>query len=446
MSKKPKAAEESAFQIIRTEGWQSYQNRKADQNDEIKRQRKIEKVEIVSGKQSFFIDPPPVLNILPDPPVPGIGGSPVRTLSRLAVERTLRPIAIAYPRDGEWWLEMWLDENEGVVSLGSKTNVFDMIVQATRLVRTKTVHIEDLRGLPINLVEGLAKRDLKVVLSIHDFTLFCRRSQLIEASTGKFCGYCQDMDRCARCLRSIDPERRYPQTDYRRAATGAMQSARVLIYPSVFLKGQYQTLVRRRQVGKKEIVMAPALPRPETPTKFGPDRPNVAFVGGATVANGAALVVPTMDRVRSRLSKVTGFVYGHGAPEIFRHFGKSKGVRVRGYYQQGTLASIFARDSIKVAVLPSIWPEGYGLVADECLAAGVPVITFEHGAVADRLVFWKVGGVVELSEGADGLARSILEHLAQPRKVPDGVIKTIPQIDRAAKKYRDIYRALKYVD
>jgi len=74
------------------------------------------------------------------------------------------------------------------------------------------------------------------------------------------------------------------------------------------------------------------------------------------------------------------------------------------------------------------------------------VITFEHGAVADRLVFWKVGGVVELSEGADGLARSILEHLAQPRKVPDGVIKTIPQIDRAAKKYRDIYRALKYVD
>ena len=446
MSKKPKAAGDSAFQIIRTEGWQSYQNRKADEKEEVKRQKNIEKVEVIGGKQSFFIDPPPVLNILPNPPVPGIGGSPVRTLSRLAVERTLRPMAIAFPRDGEWWLEMWLDENEGILSLGSKTNVFDMIVQAARLVRTKTVHIEDLRGLPMNLAEGLAKRDLKVVLSIHDFTLFCRRPELIEASTGRFCGYCDDMDRCTKCLRSIDPERRYPQTDYRRAAIGALNSARVLIYPSVFLKGQYETLFRRRHAGQKELVMAPAVPRPEEPEKFGPERPNVAFVGGASVPNGAALVVPTMDRVRSRLSKATGLVYGQGVPEIFRHFGKSKGVRVRGYYRQGTLASLFARDSIKVAVLPSIWPEGYGLVADECLAAGVPVITFEGGAVADRLVFRKVGGVVELSEGADGLARSILEHLSRPRKVPDGVIKTIPQINRAAKKYRDLYRALKYVD
>jgi glycosyltransferase involved in cell wall biosynthesis len=30
-----------------------------------------------------------------------------------------------------------------------------------------------------------------------------------------------------------------------------------------------------------------------------------------------------------------------------------------------------------VAVFPSIWPDPYGMVVDECLAVGIPVIAFD---------------------------------------------------------------------
>ena len=76
------------------------------------------------------------------------------------------------------------------------------------------------------------------------------------------------------------------------------------------------------------------------------------------------------------------------------------------------------------------------------LSAGrVPVVAFEHGAVGERLSFWEVGDLVPPDLGADGLADAVVNNLGRRRRVPDSVVRTLPQLDRVARKYLELYKA-----
>jgi glycosyltransferase involved in cell wall biosynthesis len=427
-----------SFEAMRTEGGISVRNKKRAVAEEDKRRRKMAELTVnKDGRLDTGVPPPPVLNVAPFPPYPAFTGSQVAMANRLEVERDKRTVALVYPRDGAWWLEVWTPASTGYFYLGAKSNLADIITNAARLLRTNVVHIEDNNGLPLNLVHGLESSGLRTMLSIHDFVFFCRRSHLVEPPRGVFCEYSTEVLRCKVCLRDIDPSGRTTQADYRRQSGPSLHDASLLIFPSVFMQRQYEVLFPDRQPGQKEAVVAPATARREAMAGAG-GRPNIAFIGGVYPHRGAALIQPVMDRVRASEPKAVGFVYGDGDGELFKQVRKAKKVKIQGYYQQGTLPELLARNRIAVAVLPSVAPEAYSLVVDECLSAGVPVVAFEHGAVGERLSFWQVGELVPLGLGADGLADAVLNLLGRRTRVPDGIIRTLPQLDRVARKYLEL--------
>ena len=430
-----------SFEAMRTEGGISVWNKKRALAEEQKRRRALVELKVTrDGRLDTGVSLPPVLNVAPFPPYPAFTGSQVAMTDRLNLEKDRRTVALAYPRDGAWWLEVWSPASSGYFYLGTKSNLLEIIAQAARLTRAKAVHIENIHGLPLNLVHGLEKGGLRTVLSIHDFVFFCRRTHLVEQPYGEFCEYSTEAMRCKVCLRDIDPDGRTSQTDYRRVAVPSLHDASLLIFPSVFLQRQYHVLFPERQPSQSELVVAPATARGEVPAGAANGRPNIAFVGGVHDHRGAALIGPIMDRVRGSKPKAAGFVYGDGEGELFKLVRKAKKVRVQGYYAQGSLPRLFAKDKIAVAVLPSVSPEPYALVVDECLYAGVPVVAFEHGAVGERLSFWEVGNLVPPALGAEGLADAVIESLGQRSLVPDSVIRTLPQLDRVARKYVEFYK------
>jgi glycosyltransferase involved in cell wall biosynthesis len=363
-------------------------------------------------------------------------------LDRLAEEKKLRTVALAYPKDGSWWLEISGTSVAGIFAIGGEALVADLIQRTANLIGSSVVHIESLAGLPLNLVGDLEDRNLSVVLSIHDFTLFCRRPHLTDSATGEFCEYCQDPDRCDACLQGVDPKQNTTQADYRRMGAGAYKNATLVIFPSAFLQRQHQALFPGLRGPGGDVVIAPASSRPVSSVSLPPVPSRLAFVGGVYSHKGGALIVPALKRVRKDHSKAVGFVYGNGETALFRQLRRTKGIRIRGYYRQGGLPVLLKRDRISVAVFPSIWPEAYALVVDECLSVGVPVVAFDHGAVGDRLKAWNAGDLVPLREGASGLAESILSRLAGNLDIPEGLARELPLSESTAKQHVDLYRSL----
>ncbi len=430
------------WRIYREEGMPSLQSRNKASADEQKRVRKLTKLTERDGRVELGADFPLVLNVAYLPPPFARLANHTQFFDRLEEEKKIRTVALAYPMGDSWALEVWTKNMAGILDLGGATNPVEAIAKAARLVRARIIHIEGLKGLPFHLVQSLDDRDFEVILSVHDFTVFCARPHLIEQPGGRFCDYCTNMPRCDSCLQGVDTGVQKSQAGYRKAGTEAIRQSRILVYPSAFMQRQIQKLYPQRQADQHEIVLAPAT-EPSGIEPWATDRVHVAFVGGIQPRSGAQLIAPTMEQILTRDKKAKGFVYGTGDAEVMKELRSTKGLTVRGFYRQGTLASLLARDKIAVAVFPSIWPDPYGLVVDECLAVGVPVVAFDYGAVADRLNFWEVGRVVLRQHGAPGLATAVFDTIGLRIEVPKDVIKTVPSIPRVARRHWDMYKSLR---
>jgi glycosyltransferase involved in cell wall biosynthesis len=86
-------------------------------------------------------------------------------------------------------------------------------------------------------------------------------------------------------------------------------------------------------------------------------------------------------------------------------------VSFRGWLSPEQLAQELADASI--VAMPSLWPEPFGLVGIEALAAGRPVIASATGGIEDWLQDG-VSGICVKPGDVDGLAQALDELLADP--------------------------------
>lgn len=99
--------------------------------------------------------------------------------------------------------------------------------------------------------------------------------------------------------------------------------------------------------------------------------------------------------------------------DLTRRLGVEERVDFRGWLSGEALARELAEAS--VVALPSLWPEPFGLVGIEALAAGRPVVASATGGTGD----WLVHGVTGLAVPAGdtrALARALTELLDDPER------------------------------
>ena len=280
----------------------------------------------------------PILNVSATPVVARLGGVPIQLLARLDAERALREVALLTPE--------------------AIAGDFDTRVRrAIEITRAHTIHIEGTHQLPVDSVLRLIGEGVRVILSIHDFTL--DRRELLDAA----------------------------------AAT---------IFPSHFLRAHY---------GGRGEVIEPGSPA----TRIDPpaDRRAIAFAGSVKPHKGGELLP---DIIRAT-SNAEWHVFGGGDEHLLRAL---RGIaHVHGYYRAGTLPRLLARHRVGLVVLPSIVPESFGLVLSEAWLAGAAVIAFDRGALAERIRRegggW-VGDVVELvKRWIEGARVEIPRNVPTPR-------------------------------
>ncbi len=194
-------------------------------------------------------------------------------------------------------------------------------------------------------------------------------------------------------------------------------SVDAVVYPSEFLRRRHAELFPGARPGLERVIGPPMPGRPAEGVAGegarGRDR-----VASATSPSSAP-TGGTRGRSSSRSCsgaprrRVRGPSAGRSSgAEIRRCCAKARrlGAHVVGHYRAGGLPRLLRNERVDVALLLSIWPETFGLTLSECRAAGVPVIAFEHGAIADRVAAEGGGLLVPPDLGADGVG-ALLERL-----------------------------------
>lgn len=154
------------------------------------------------------------------------------------------------------------------------------------------------------------------------------------------------------------------------------------------------------------------------PALAGPPH-RLAFFGRMETIKGGALLLEALELAKRWLPQDLdiGF-FGQGADR--KHWEEKAGmisVRQPGLHfrfgdfpdPDGYKALL---ESLDLVVVPSVWPEPFGLSAYDSVRAGVPVCGFAHAGILESLIEGKTGfGASADPPTADGLARALVHCL-----------------------------------
>ncbi len=279
--------------------------------------------------------------------------------------------------------------------------------------RPELLHVHHLAGHGFSLVDEARARRLPLVLQLQDWWLLCARANLLDRERRLCPG--PTPGRCSTCLplTQVSPSpllnRQLNRALYMlraRRARATLAAADALVAGSATLLDSFRSrgwlpsgvpvhLVPYGVDAGAARGAAQNLSTPALPLRLG-------FIGsllphkGLHVATAAmAGLAPEQVRlevwgdphldpayVREALAAAAGTRTGHAAPAAHAtDTSATAAVHLRGRFAEEDRGAIFA--SLDLLLVPSLGLESYSLVAREALAAGLPVLASDRGALAE---------------------------------------------------------------
>jgi glycosyltransferase involved in cell wall biosynthesis len=289
----------------------------------------------------------------------------------------------------------------------------------------------------------LARFGVPLVISLHDFQLFCFRPHLMESTRGEFCNFSRDRERCARCLATDRVGTLSRLDDWRTESVEILREASALIAPSNYMARSVPTLFRQDNLLQKTHVITPgsggrggrAVARGDSLVQ------RVVFLGQFHAVKGSR-VFADLVRLMANDSELRFAIVGNIVDrESLAGIRRIAQVETSGRYRRRHLGQLLDRQR-DVVVLPSVVPESYSYCLTEALASGLPVLAFDLGALGERLR--AIGAddfVVKTEEGAAGFARRLRAMTAGLLRWPAIVPKEESKAE-FAKRHVELYAGL----
>lgn len=232
----------------------------------------------------------------------------------------------------------------------------------------------------------LAARDNAALeVLIHDFYAICPSYCLLDAA-GRYCGVSADATRCAACLHrsEFDIPANFDITQWRAAWARCLETASTV---RVFSQSSLDILCKIYPITPDKVALTPHAPL--TLWRGGYAVPQhapmrVAVVGEIGRHKGAGIVAQLAGMLRADQSLV---VIGSLEDTVL----PLKNVTVHGPYRREELPQLFKKYGVTVGLVPSVWPETFCYVVQECMQLGLPLVAFNLGAQGERVGKWEHG-------------------------------------------------------
>ncbi len=322
--------------------------------------------------------------------------------------------------------------------------------------RPDVIHIHHLKNLPNTCFTATIICGARVVLTLHDFGIFCTMNHLVRRD-GTPCGGSGGGAECA--LFCLPRAQRFTAqlTQYLKPMTGASSQVMETLKRTIrnrqaafkrihtVLAASQHVIDRYRSEGFDspnmkllELGIQPF----EPPEKRQPRRPlKFIYIGNVSHDKGADLLIDTfssVDPADASLS-IHGKIVEKESESLIRNAtNKYPNISFEGRFEESTLPDILA--GADCLINPTRLPETFSLVLSEAWMARLPVIASSIGANAARIghgingLLFRPGDLAGLKSLVDGLVR-------EPEKL-DSLRTGIPDVMTMEKYFEainDIY-------
>ena len=303
------------------------------------------------------------------------------------------------------------------ISLWSFRRRNEVIAEVSRIVESENPDLINLHNIHNSWVTEQFLRMRPTLRYLHDHRLFCPR--------GKYylCGTTCSRPFGMRCLfNSYVPLMCYGYftkkpwrvwRDYRSfdRTLRANMGLEKLIVASRFMK---ECLVQNG-FNEEMVKVLPYFTDP--PVETGSVGDSILYVGRLLPEKGLHILLDALSLLPDHAKLV---VVGDGLRQYeslldrqVSRLGLKSRVHLAGRVRHGELKTFY--EACRLAVVPSLWPEPFGIVGIEALSHGRPVVAFDSGGISDWLIDGEVGFLVPRGD-VKGLAARIQQLLESPER------------------------------
>lgn len=309
-----------------------------------------------------------------------------------------------------------------------------MIEEIIRAFRIEIVHIHHMIGHYFDIISVTKKYHIYSIITLHDFYCLCPSINML------YCGekYCMDLENkdCAKCLslsRKIDHD---IIEDWRKDWNFFLNQFDKIIVPSDDTKKRISRVYKNINIDVIEhgIDLVKNDYQIDIQDVF-----QIAFIGVISNHKGGNVLRKLLDRNLS--NKIHFHVFGTSElPELTKN---RSNYTYHGRYKRDEINQLLHKNKINLICFFQIWPETYSYTLNEAVAAGIPVLSFDIGAGAERVKKYHLGWVIDIHSSLEQIENKI-ETIAQNQKEYFKMVENIQKYqikttDEMALEYQNIY-------
>lgn len=293
----------------------------------------------------------------------------------------------------------FIEQKKSIFKLTIKTvdDILDILSKsnASKYYINHLIHFDNLPNNIDKFIHFFNKIKIKPVYYLHDYFFICPTINLMNADR-KYCGLPNDMHTCNQCLIHNKEFIHLPlasniNMQLWREKFGNLLNIISKIY--VFSNCSMRLLVAAypQLIDKIKFYNLRLTKSFKSQANFNfhkHKKIKVGVLGAIQYLKGLDLIQQNAMISHELNLPIEFIVIGYTAKAV-------KYIEVTGKYNKTELAKICLNKAIDLFVIPSIWPETYCYTADEIMNLGYPLICFNIGAPAERVINYQHGFIVD---------------------------------------------------
>lgn len=273
-------------------------------------------------------------------------------------------------------------------------NIFDSF-------KIDILHVHHFLFQTFDAIDVAKQRNIYSIITLHDLYMICPSINMVYKDI--YCEYDKDKD-CSKCLHDRYGVNSNIIQNWQNTCKKILEKFDKIIVPSENTKNIFEKIYKDLEF---EVVEhgVDVINVKHKESKTDNRVFNVAFVGAMAIHKGGNILKDLIKTNNNSNIKIHLF----GKSELPELTKNQKNYINHGPYKRGELPQLLVDNNIDLVCIFATWPETYSYTLTECYMAHVPVLTFDIGAVGDRVKKDKLGWTIEFNSKTTKILEKISE-------------------------------------
>ena len=249
-------------------------------------------------------------------------------------------------------------------------NIFDSF-------KIDIMHIHHFLFQTFDAIDIAKKKNIYSIITLHDLYMICPSINMVYKD--KYCVYDEAKD-CAKCLKARYGVNSNILNNWQKTCKNVLEQFDKIIVPSENTKKIFNNIYKELDIEVVEhgveVIKTSKKEKEKSKNTF-----DIAFVGAMAIHKGSNILKELIKKNTDKNIRI--HLFGKANEKDLE---KSKSNYINhGAYKRGELPQLLIDNDIDLVCIFATWPETYSYTLTECYMAKIPVITFDIGAVGDRV-------------------------------------------------------------